>query len=56
MIPSDEIAMFRECYNKLKISNSLVDEYLNKPEENIYKNNVADGEIAREYALEQITE
>ena len=56
MIPADEVAMFRECYNKLKISNSLVDEYLNKPEENIYKNNVADGEIAREYALEQITE
>lgn len=56
IIPADEIAMFRECYNKLKISNSLVDEYLNKPEENIYKNNVADGEVAREYALEQITE
>ena len=56
IIPADEVAMFRECYNKLKISNSLIDEYLNKPEENIYKNNVADGEIAREYALEQITE
>lgn len=56
MIPADEVAMFRECYNKLKISNSLIDEYLNKPEENIYKNNVADGEIAKEYALEQITE
>ena len=56
IIPADEIAMFRECYNKLKISNGLVDEYLNKPEENIYKNNVADGEVAREYALEQITE
>lgn len=56
IIPADEVAMFRECYNKLKISNSLVDEYLNKPEENIYKNNVADGEVAREYALEQITE
>lgn len=48
MIPEEEIAMFRECYNKLKISNKMIDRYLNKPRESIYDNDIANEEIAVE--------
>ena len=48
MIPEDEIEMFRECYNKLKISNKMIDKYLNKPRESIYDNDIANEEIAVE--------
>lgn len=50
MLPEDEIAMFRECYNKLKISNKMIDRYLNKPRESIYDNDIANEEIAVEKA------